>query len=839
MRTLFLKWDGHAIGMMLGFLVTMMISYPLYGQAGIGGTPGEPKLDAFEFDVPSNVQSEELKGRKAVLENNVFPQVKLGDKFMQQKDFQSAFLAYQRAASILTKSDLGSGPYVISVQSRISARMLEARKQWGLSVFNNAKKVYLAALVAKKHEDAMEGFKTAEKIALSALPAYYAGKTEKEMAPSVVGPLTKSNPAFNDNVQAFVMDCNKMSAAYDFKNETSLEAVDPDYKRRNEEVAVLLKQGEVYYNTKQYEKVRSNMEKILVQDPYNQKALTLLNKTYKKLYLIGMARSDSDAIERMAEVEWKWNEPIPPVDSINADNAPREISGTRAALYDKLQKIIVDKVEYESSDIQSILEHLAKISKQQDPEKIGVSIIPPSSADLRTRKIQYLELEQMPLLDIIKYVCEIAGLKYKIDDKAVIVGVKPAGDMELAFFPIRKSMIQRISVEGEGPATKEEKKTGKLSEATEKFADKSLLDEVKDERKTPEVTQEMLKNYFTPMGITFDEGSAISYDSKTGKLIVKNTPENLRKMETLLKEIDIPPPLVLVESKILEVTMTTLEELGFDWVLTYTNTDTNHTVTFAGLDSSTFYRNTGSHYVVSGLKLIPNFGNENQFDLSLSIRAIDQKDRSEMLGAPRLLVASGYTAKLEVAEERYFPDSWTDPEVEIVNGTSYTYTPPTPEFGDSTPVGTIFTVTPTVGSNNYTIVLNIETDITRMTGWSNYDYSIIIGGLMTSLADRSVTNLTPKMKMPEFSKRYIKSTVKIYDGETVVIGGILEDIASRVDDRWPIIGDVPLIGRLFANGSSASVKTNLLIFVTARLMKGNGLPVREARKQGLFEFGNR
>ncbi len=57
-------------------------------------------------------------------------------------------------------------------------------------------------------------------------------------------------------------------------------------------------------------------------------------------------------------------------------------------------------------------------------------------------------------------------------------------------------------------------------------------------------------------------------------------------------------------------------------------------------------------------------------------------------------------------------------------------------------------------------MLNIETDITRMTGWSNYDYSIIIGGLMTSLADRSVTNLTPKMKMPEFSKTHIKSTVK-------------------------------------------------------------------------------
>ncbi len=174
-------------------------------------------------------------------------------------------------------------------------------------------------------------------------------------------------------------------------------------------------------------------------------------------------------------------------------------------------------------------------------------------------------------------------------------------------------------------------------------------------------------------------------------------------METLLKEIDIPPPLVLVESKILEVTMTTLEELGFDWVLTYTNTDTNHTVTFAGWIPVHFYRNTGSHYVVSGLKLIPNFGNENQFDLSLSIRAIDQKDRSEMLGAPRLLVASGYTAKLEVAEERYFPGQLDRPG----SGNRPTELP-TPILRPRRnsaipPCGHHFHGNPTVGSNNYTI----------------------------------------------------------------------------------------------------------------------------------------
>ena len=126
-----------------------------------------------------------------------------------------------------------------------------------------------------------------------------------------------------------------------------------------------------------------------------------------------------------------------------------------------------------------------------------------------------------------------------------------------------------------------------------------------------------------------------------------------------------------------------------------------------------------------------------------------------------------------------------------------------------------------------------------MTGWSNYDYSIVIGGLMVSIADRSTTNLQPKMKMPIFSKRKISSTVKIYDGETVVIGGILEDIQSRREDKIPLLGDIPLIGRLFTDSSTASEKTNLMVFVTARLMKGNGLPVRDARKQGLFEFNDR
>ncbi len=794
----------------------------------------------FEEELPMEAQSDEVKKRNAVLENNVFPLELLGDRLTKEQNFERAYEAYARACQVFEKAGLGDSEYVNSIRVKLKAKVTGARKAWGAAVFAEAKKIYLPSLTIKDAEAAVKGFRDAKKLAQDSIAPYYAGAKTGKVSPTTLDVLIKKDPAFNDNVQAFMMDCDKMEDAYRFREETSLSAVDPDYSRRNKEISFLLRQADIYYKNREYAKVRTAAERVLVLDPYNQKAISLLNRTYKKLEAIGIARSENDAMEQMAETEWLWNEPIPPMDADSEEAAPKEMTGNRTALYDKLQKIIVDKIEYESTDIQSILEHLVRISKQQDPTGEGVSIIPPSNLELRTRKIQYLELEQMPLLDIIRYVCEIAGLKYKIEDKAVMVGVKAAGDMEIGFYEVRKTLIQRIAIEAEPPGKEESSSSSNSSlKDGDKFSDKSLTEAVEDERKLPEVTQEMLKDYFIPMGIPFDEGSTISYDSRNGKLIVKNTPENLRRLEALLREVDIPPPLVLVDSKVMEVSMNTMEELGFDWMLTYTNTETDHKISFSGLSSNSFYRSDASNYVVSGLKLIPNFGGDHQFDLSLSIRALDQKDRGEILATPRLLVASGYPGTLKVAEERYFPDDWSDAEVEIVNGTSYTYTAPTPEFGDATPVGTIFKVTPTVSSNNYTVQLSVDTDITRMTGWSNYDYSIIIGDLLNLPADRSSTNFQPKMKMPEFSKRHLKSTVKIYDGETVVIGGILEDIASRREDKIPVLGDIPLVGRLFTDTSSASEKVNLMVFVTARLMKGNGLPVREARKQGLFEFNDR
>ena len=839
-----------SFSVIVAFLLSL-VSTEVLGQnrkpaSGTASSADDFKMDPFEFDIPNDNVMQEIQSRNNILEQSVFQQVRIGDKFYAANQFSDAFSAYNRAMAIIDRSKLGSGTYVASVKAKIEQRMLKTRKQWAISIVRDAKKVYLNALAKDDSAESVSKFQDAEKLAKSALPVYYTGKTidEANYDDKALQKISQDDPSFYNSVTAFVTDCQKMVEAIQFREETSLATVDPDNKRRKENIANLLQESQILYKKKKYEKVRDNMEKILVLDPYNQDAMTLLNKTYKKIYDVGMARRENDALEKMADVEWKWNEPGLPEDSSITVEAPREMTGNRSTLYDKLQKIMIDKILFETTDIQSILARLAALSKENDPEGVGVSIIPPPDIAIRSRKIPYLELEKVPLLEVLKYVCELAGLKYKIEDRAVLVGTEGIDDMEHGFFQVRNSLINRIAAEVGPKEEKKEEKTGGITDRVDTFTDEGAFDEAAEEMiSVAAVTPEMLKQFFSDRGISFeDPNSSIAFDTKTNKLIVKNSPENLRRMDALLKEIDIQTPLVLIEAKILEITMQAIEELGFDWTLTYLNTNTNQRFTFGNLPVSDLYRpysnstrSEANNKLINNMNILPNFGSDNQFNLFLSVRAIDRTDRGEIISSPRLLTVSGMEASLNVDQQRYFPDSWDDPEVTIVNGTSYTYNPPVPDFEEQA-VGTVFSVTPTVSPNNYTIILKMNSDISKMTGWSNYDYSIIIGGLMNSPADTTIGNITPKMKMPEFTRRVVDTQVKIYDGETVVIGGIMEDQASKTEDKWPFLGDVPLLGRLFTDSYSDSRKTNLMIFVTARLMKGNGLPVRDSRAQGLFEF---
>ena len=90
--------------------------------------------------------------------------------------------------------------------------------------------------------------------------------------------------------------------------------------------------------------------------------------------------------------------------------------------------------------------------------------------------------------------------------------------------------------------------------------------------------------------------------------------------------------------------------------------------------------------------------------------------------------------------------------------------------------------------------------------------------------------------MPIIEARTVETQLTIYDGETVVMGGIMRDNTTYMDDRVPFLGDIPLVGRMFRSKGVNAQKNNLLIFTTPRLVNPNGAPLRQREVRGKPPF---
>jgi general secretion pathway protein D len=87
------------------------------------------------------------------------------------------------------------------------------------------------------------------------------------------------------------------------------------------------------------------------------------------------------------------------------------------------------------------------------------------------------------------------------------------------------------------------------------------------------------------------------------------------------------------------------------------------------------------------------------------------------------------------------------------------------------------------------------------------------------------------INQPIFNSRKVTTSVSVWDGQTVVLGGLMREDVQKTEDRTPIIGDIPLIGRLFRSNSEQHVKRNLVIFVTARLVNPAGQPINSLEEE--------
>ena len=252
-------------------------------------------------------------------------------------------------------------------------------------------------------------------------------------------------------------------------------------------------------------------------------------------------------------------------------------------------------------------------------------------------------------------------------------------------------------------------------------------------------------------------------------------------------------------------------------------------------------------FALSGVFSNPQF--------QMVIRALNQKKGVDLMAAPKVTTKSGQKATISIVRDFPYPQEFEPPQIPQSTGSGNVsiggatqeqdpvVTPSFPTDFTTRQLGVSLEVEPQIGPDGYTIDLSLSPEVVDFDGFINYgspilapQRNIVAGVVSTALNPLDVLSAnqlyTPTLltentiNQPIFSVRKVTTSVSIWDGQTVALGGLIREDVQKVNDKVPVLGDIPLAGALFRSEIDQKIKQNLIVFVTARLMDAAGQQLR-------------
>lgn len=773
-----------------------------------------------------------------------------GDQATKDKDFETAYVSYLEA---IEKVPAGSA--TTTQRAPVLAKFSESAIAYANFLISNGR------------------YSDAERVAKTVL-------------------LPQFNPTYKPAVQLLAN-----LEQPDYYNRT----VTPQFAADRDEVTKLLAEADGYFGTGRYDLAIKRYEQVLNIDPYNSAARMGMERvnSQKSNYYTD-ARNETRS-RMLWLVDRAWERPVRKFQGrdtgAGAQSRDNSNSSTEA-INAKLNRIIIPKISLTDTTIREAVDFLKQRSRELDTttddpsQKRGVNIVlklpnvaiapvsietgaaglgteSPAQPTVTPDSRVTLTLNNVPLIEALRYLTDLAGLKFKVEPFAVSI------------VPITENTDDLL--------TKEYRVAPGFIPANSASADASLP----AAGTTPNISTARIGgridalSFLKEQGVPFPVGSSAQYIAAGSKLIVRNTQNALDLIDVLVDAASGERPIqVEIESKFLEITQNNLKELGFDWLLGPLSigggvfgaggTEGFGRSVNAAAASSNPFGATGANPVTGGLRsgrgnsvnsaitansldallagLLPGaasiapaiFGVSGIFSnpqFQVVIRALDQRKGVDLMSAPKVTTTSGNKAIVKVVRDFPYPTEFNPPEVPaaaegaVSGGTiggvislSGVVTPSTPTAFERRDVGVTLEVEPTVGPDNYTIDLSLAPKVVEFEGFINYGSPIL--GPTSTAGVIGVFEVTPNViNQPIFSSRRVETSVSIWDGQTVALGGLVREDVQKVQDKVPLLGDIPLMGRLFRSDVDQKIKRNLIIFVTARLIDAEGRPVRQDEEQ--------
>jgi len=266
-------------------------------------------------------------------------------------------------------------------------------------------------------------------------------------------------------------------------------------------------------------------------------------------------------------------------------------------------------------------------------------------------------------------------------------------------------------------------------------------------------------------------------DPNTNSLLCMTSTKNYEKIKPIIEELDRPVGQVLIKVLFAEVTHSNTVDLGTEFSMLNVRNDGGSTQSIGIFGKPTTLTTEGGISSPTGLSI-----RTLQGDLDLTLRALQETGKLNVLSRPYVLTRNNQTATITVAEEVPIPTGTTT----VAGQTQVT-------VDYRSDIGIVLEVTPSINRKG----------LVNMT---------VVPKITTRSAEK--VQVSETLSAEAFATRSASTRVAVLDGQTIVIGGLIEDQVSESVKKVPLLGDIPVAGMLFRRTTTSKSKTELLIFLT-------------------------